>query len=122
MRLRRLADLATEGEMVSVRVQHDKISHPVRRVARFPFYNGSVFLYLLKIIVDFVTEDKGGFTANRSLIKSVRRQMQACTPVANPGVGTELEVLLEPENLFVLLERVIEIAHVKDGTYRFDFH
>lgn len=108
--------------MVSVRVQHDKISHPIRLVGRFHFHNGADFLYLLKIIVDFVAEDKGRPSANGSLMNSMGAQMEARIPVANPGVGAELEVLFEPKNLFIILERVIEIAHLKDRTYPMSFH
>jgi hypothetical protein len=122
LRLRRLADLATESQMIPVRVKHDKISHPIRLVGRVRFQNGPVLLYLLKIIVDFITEDKGRSSANGSLMKSVGGQMQARIPVANPGVGAELEVLFEPKDLFIILERVTEIAHLKDRTDRLDFH
>jgi len=108
--------------MVSVRVQHDKISHPIRLNGRFHFHHGAVFLYLLKIIVDFIAEDKGRHSANGSLVNSMGAQMEARIPVANPAVGAELEVLFEPTNLFIIFERVIVIAHLKDRTYRFDSH
>jgi hypothetical protein len=50
------ANRATKGHVVSVRVQHDKITHPVWLVGRFNFYDGAVFLYFLAIIVDFIAE------------------------------------------------------------------
>jgi hypothetical protein len=55
-------------------------------------------------------------------MKSVGGQMQARISVADSGVGTELEVLFEPKDIFIVLERVIEVAHVKDRTYSLCFH
>ena len=54
-----LANFAAESHVVSVRVQRDKIPHPVWLVGRFNLYDGPAFLYLLAIGVDFVAEDKG---------------------------------------------------------------
>jgi hypothetical protein len=48
--------------------------------------------------------------------------MQARIAVADPGIGTELEVLFEPENVLIILERVIEIAHFEHWTYPLRFH
>jgi hypothetical protein len=47
-----LANRATKGHVVSVRVEHDKIPHAVWLVGRLNFYDGSVLLYLLAIIVE----------------------------------------------------------------------
>jgi hypothetical protein len=80
------------------------------------------FLCLLAIGVDFVAEDKGGPSADRPLMKSVGAQMQARIPVADSSVVTELKVLFESEHVLIVLECVIEIAHLKDRTYSLCFH
>ena len=66
--------------MVSVGVQHDKITHPVWLVRRFNFYGSAFFLFLLAIVVDFIAEDKGRPATNRPLMESVGAQMQARIP------------------------------------------
>ncbi len=55
-------------------------------------------------------------------MKSVGAQMQARIPVADSGIGTELEVLFEPKNVLIILERFIEIAHLEDWTDPLRFH
>jgi hypothetical protein len=108
--------------VVSVWVEHDKIPHTVWLVGRLNFYDGSVFLYLLAIIVDLIAEDKGRPSPDRPLMKPVGAQMQARVPVADPGIGTELEVLSKPKNLLIILERVIEIAHFEHWADPLRFH
>jgi len=62
-----LANLAAKSHVVSVRVQHDKIPHPILLVSWFHFHDGAVLLYLVKIIIDLITEDKGRTPSDRSL-------------------------------------------------------
>ena len=88
----------------------------------FNFYDGPVFLYFLAIIFDFIAENKGRPSPDQPFMKSVGGQMQARIPVANSGVGTELEVLFEPKHALIILKRVVEIAHLKDRTYPLRLH
>jgi hypothetical protein len=48
--------------------------------------------------------------------------MHAGVPVADTGVAAELKVLFEPESLFIVFERAIEIAHLEDRAYPFCVH
>jgi hypothetical protein len=55
-------------------------------------------------------------------MKPVGAQMQARIPVADSAIGTELEVLFKPKNVLIILERVIEIAHLEHWTDPLRFH
>ena len=54
------ANLATKSQMVSVRIEHNEISHSVGLIRRFHFHKGAVFLYFPTIVIDFVAKNKGG--------------------------------------------------------------
>jgi hypothetical protein len=47
-----LANRAAKSYVVSIRVQHNKITHPVGLVGRLHFHDGAVLLYFLKILID----------------------------------------------------------------------
>jgi hypothetical protein len=108
--------------VVSVWVQNNKIPHPVLLIGWFHFHDGAVLLYFLKKLIDLIAEDKGRTPSDWPLMDSMSAQMDTGIPVADSGVGTELKVLFEPEHVLIILERVIEIAHMKDRTYSLRFH
>jgi hypothetical protein len=110
-------DLATKRHMVPVGIQHNEIPHPIRLVGGFHFHDGALFRYLLKVIIDLVAEDKSGTSSNRPFMNLMATQMKAGVPVADSSVSTKLEVLFKAENLFIIFERVSEIADLEDRTY-----
>jgi hypothetical protein len=116
------ADLATESQMVSVRIEHNKISHSVGLVGWFHFHDGAVFLYLLKIVIDLVAKNKGGASSVWPLVNLMSAQMHAGVPVADTGVAAELKGLFEPKSLCIVFERAIEIAHLEDRAYPVGVH
>ena len=111
------ANLATKSQMVSVRIEHNKIAHSVGLICRFHFHNGAVFLYFLTIVIDFVAKNKGGASSVWPLVNLMSAQMHAGVPVTDTGVAAELKVLFKPKSLFIVFERAIEIAHLKDRAY-----
>ena len=116
------ANLATKSQMVSVRIEHNKIPHSVGLIRRFHFHHGAVFLYFLTIVIDFVAKNKGGASAVWPLVNLLSAQMHAGVPVADTGIAAELKVLLEPKSLFIVFERAIEIAHLEDRAYPVGVH
>ena len=79
------ANLATKSQMVSVRIEHNKISHSVGLIRRFHFHHGAVFLYFMTIVIDFVAKNKGGTSSVWPLVNLMSAQMQAGVPVADTG-------------------------------------
>jgi hypothetical protein len=108
--------------MVSVRIQYNKISDSVGLVGRFHFYDGSILLYFLKIVIDRIAENKGRTASDRPLMNLMSAQMHAGIPMANARVGTELKVLFEPEHVLIILKSISKAAHLKDRTNALRFH
>jgi hypothetical protein len=117
-----LANRAAKSHVVSVRVQNNKIPHPVLLIGWFHFHDGAVLLYFLKILIDLIAEDKGRTPSDWPLMDSMSAEMDTGIPVADSGLGTELKVLFEREHVLTILERVNKAAHLKDRTNPLRFH